>query len=429
MLKMRKIFLIGLIIVIFLPFKLYGKSVFSLRDAVLFALKNNPELKTYELKIKEAEFNKKQTISAFLPTVSLVYNFQRSDEGNGFPATNFSSIGPELSWNIFNGFQDWYSYKEFSMLLNFQKQEEKSKAVEIAFQVVQTYLEYFKQKAFYQSALKDLKDAQTVLELVKQKYKQGLCSYADLLDAEAKVKKAKFEVTKYLYTAEIAKAELLTLLNLDISKISEIEFLPPDTKSLEVKPIEFYINFALKNNPQLKAINYAISAQEAKVKAVKGEFLPSVDLYVQYYKTSQSLSLYPSKDQEFTAGIKITFPLFLGGKRYFELEKQETALKEKVLQKRSLKLNIAKEVFSCYKSLESAKQKYLASQEWLKKVEEDYKVVKEKYNQGVAGIVDLTTVYARLASARAEVIDSKYDLIKKYYELKKTVGIIPGLEP
>ncbi|NPA40630.1 MAG: TolC family protein [Thermodesulfobacteria bacterium] len=426
---LKRYSIILILIILFLPIKLYGKTVFSLRDAIIFALKNNPELNLYKLKVKEAELSKKQAFSQFLPSLSITYNYQRSDQGKGLPTTNFSSIGPELSWNIFNGLQDWYNYKELSMLLKAQKQEEKNKTIELAFQIVQAYLDYLKQKAFYQSALKSLEDAQTILSLVKQKYKQGLCSYADLLDAEAKVKKAKFEVTKYLYTAEIAKAELLTLLNLDISKISDVEFLPLDTKNLKVQPLSTCVQVALKNNPQLKEVNYTIYAQQARVNSVKGEFLPSIDLYLQYYKTSPTFSLIPEKDEEFTAGVRITIPIFWGGKRFFELEKQETILEEKKLQKRSLKLSVVKEVFSSYKSLESAKQKYLASQEWLRKIKEDYEVVKEKYEQGIASIVDLTTVFARLASARAELISAKYNLIEKYYELQKTMGIIPGLKP
>jgi len=61
-------------------------------------------------------------------------------------------------------------------------------------------------------------------------------------------------------------------------------------------------------------------------------------------------------------------------------------------------------------------------------MEEDYKIIKEKYKNGLASIVDVTTILARLSEARAQVINSKYDLLQAYYILQKSLGYIPGLQ-
>lgn len=404
--------------------KLWAIQTLSLEDAILIGIKNNPQINIAS-KIKEQYLYQKEFVKAgFFPYLYAEYSFQRLDQGKNAPNIDYQKWGPYLNWNIFSGFSTWHSYKEALLLISSQDENIKTTILNISLNIVQAYLEYFKQKALYEAALSDLEDAKILLKLAQKKYEVGLSPYADVLDAQARVKEAEFNVTSYKYTSEIAKANVLTLINYDLTKINEFEFLPVEEKILVIKDLNEIIIKGLKNRPELKAKEKEILAQQERIKSVKGEFYPSIDLFSSYYKYENL----PTYDEEFIAGVKVTFPIFLGFSRFAKLKKEKAVLEQKNFEKIYTELNIKQEIFSSYKNWQTAKENYETALAWLKSIEEDYRIVQKKYEEGLASIVDVTTLLARLSQARAQVAVSKYNWIYSYYNLQKSLGLIPEIE-
>lgn len=404
----------------------FAKEVLSLKELIVIGLKNNPQIQV-AIKSKESSiFYKDYVRSGFFPFLYLKYEFDRKDPGKGLPNQEVHSFGPYLNWNVFSSFSTWYSYQEALKLISAQDFMVKKTILDVSLNIIQAYLEYFKQKALYEAALVDLEDAKTLLRLAKKKYEVGLSPYADVLDAEAKVKQAEFNVTNYKYTADIAKAKVLTLINYDVLKVEEIEFLPLDEKNIEIKDLNFYLKTALEKRPEVKAKENEVLAQEDRVKSIKGKFGPTVDLFSSYYQVDDKF--FPDKQNEFTAGFRITLPIFTGFQRIAELNKEKTGLEQKKLEKLNTELQIKQEVFTSYKNYQTAKENFESALAWLKSMEEDYRIVQKKYETGLASIVDVTTLLARLSEARSKVAVSKYNLIYSFYELYRMTGVIPELD-
>ncbi|MGC9142108.1 MAG: TolC family protein, partial [Caldimicrobium sp.] len=402
-----------------------AKKVLTLSEAVILAIKVNPQISS-ALKQREEFFYQKNIIRAeFFPKIFLDYTYQRTDLGKNLPEYNTHLFGPFLTWNIFSGFSTYYAFKEALYYLALQDENLRGKINEIALTTIKTYLDYFKEKSLLEAALSDLEDAKNILKLAKKRYEVGLSPYADVLDAEARLKEAEYKVTNYKYLSEISKAKLLILLNEDLTKIEEYELLPIEEKDLTLKALPEYIAKALKLRPEILSKEKEILAQESRLKSVRGEFFPSIDLFANYYK--EDSKFFPDSNFQFQAGIKITFPLFTGFSTVSKLQKERATLEKKHFERRELELNIQHEVFSNYKIFETSRENLAASLALLAKLEEDYRIIQKKYENGLASIVDLTTVMARLSEARSNVALSKYDLIFNYYNLLKSTGEIPGL--
>ncbi|PMP63106.1 MAG: hypothetical protein C0197_03330 [Caldimicrobium thiodismutans] len=412
---------------IFLAFssQALAKKVLTLSEAVSLAIKANPQISS-ALKQREEFFYQKNIIRAeFFPKIFLNYTYQRTDLGKNLPEYNTHLFGPFLTWNIFSGFSTYYAFKEALYYLALQDENLRGKINEIALTTIKTYLDYFKEKSLLEAALSDFEDAKNILKLAKKRYEVGLSPYADVLDAEARLKEAEYKVTNYKYLSEISKAKLLILLNEDLTKIEEYELLPIEEKDLTLKALPEYIAKALKLRPEILSKEKEILAQESRLKSVRGEFFPSIDLFANYYK--EDSKFFPDSNFQFQAGIKITFPLFTGFSTVSKLQKERATLEKKHFERRELELNIQHEVFSNYKIFETSRENLAASLALLAKLEEDYRIMQKKYENGLASIVDLTTVMARLSEARSKVALSKYDLIFNYYNLLKSTGEIPGL--
>jgi outer membrane protein TolC len=402
-----------------------AKKVLTLSEAVSLAIKANPQISS-ALKQREEFFYQKNIIRAeFFPKIFLNYTYQRTDLGKNLPEYNTHLFGPFLTWNIFSGFSTYYAFKEALYYLALQDENLRGKINEIALTTIKTYLDYFKEKSLLEAALSDLEDAKNILKLAKKRYEVGLSPYADVLDAEARLKEAEYKVSNYKYLSEISKAKLLILLNEDLTKIEEYELLPIEEKDLTLRALPEYIAKALKLRPEILSKEKEILAQESRLKSVRGEFFPSIDLFANYYK--EDSKFFPDSNFQFQAGIKITFPLFTGFSTVSKLQKERATLEKKHFEKRELELTIQHEVFSNYKIFETSRENLAASLALLAKLEEDYRIMQKKYENGLASIVDLTTVMARLSEARSNVALSKYDLIFNYYNLLKSTGEIPGL--
>lgn len=403
----------------------YSKEVLTLREAIEKALKANPQI-TIAIKQKEEFFFQKNIVRAeFFPKLYLSYTFQRVDAGKGIPTRDSHLFGPTLNWNIFSGFSTYYSFKEALYYLYSQDEVIRQKILEVALAVVNAYVEYFKQKALLEAALADLEDAKILLKLATKRYEIGLSPYADVLDAEARLKEAEYKVTNYRYTEDIAKAKVLLLLNEDLQNFDNYEFLPLEERELEVSPFSELIKKALTLRPEITFKEKEILAQKERIKSVRGEYFPSIDLFTSYYKTDKSF--FPDRDYQFLAGIKINFPLFTGFSTPSKLQKERATLEKKTIEKRALELNIQEEVFSAYKQFLTARENFISAKAMLEKLKEDYRTMQKKYENGLASIVDLTTTLARLSQARTQVALAQYEIIFKNLQLKKAIGEIPGL--
>lgn len=404
---------------------LYAQEKLSLKDTIERALKNNPQI-LLALRQKDEFFYLRNLVrSEFFPKLYLSYTYEKRDMGKNLPTVDSHLFGPFLNWNIFSGFSTYYSYREALYYLSSQDENIRQKILTVALDVIKAYIEYHQQRALYEASLTDLEDAKLIYKLAKKRYEVGLSPYADVLEAEARLKEVEYKLTNYKYTAEIAKAKVLLLMNEDLDKIEKYEFLPLEKGDLEIKPYSELIKKALKLRPELAFKEKEILAQREKIKSVRGEYFPSIDFFTSYYKSDKSF--FPDRDFQFLTGIKITFPLFTGFSTPSKIEKERASLEKKVFEKRNLELAIQEEVFSSYQAFLTAKENLLSAQAMLDKLEEDYRVVQKKYENGLASIVDLTTIMARLSQARTQVSIANYNIFLFYYQLVKTIGEIPGL--
>ncbi len=429
---MKKIFLTIFLFsfFIFLNFGLtsqvQAKRVLSLKEAVSIAISQNPEISA-AIKEKESTIFKKSIVRAeFFPKLYLSYNYQRQDLGKNSPSVDAHQFGPSITWNAFSGFSTWYAYQEALKLIEVSDALVQAKINNIALKVVSAYLDYLKTKSLYEASLNDVEDAKVLLKLAQKRYEVGLSPLADVLDAEAKLKETEANSINYKYTAEIAKTNLLTLLNLSVLEAKDTELLDFPEELLSDVDFEGLLSLAKKKRPELLAKEKEILAQENRIKSVRGEYFPSVDLFTSYYRVDKSF--FPDRDSIFTFGVKINLPLFTGFSTPSKLSAERATLEKKNFEKRALELSIEQEVFSAYQNYLTKKEYYSASLAWLKKMEEDYRIVKRRYENGLASIVDLTTTLARLSQARSQVATSRYEWYRSYFVLKHSAGFIPGLE-
>ncbi|MCB0751496.1 MAG: TolC family protein, partial [Ignavibacteriae bacterium] len=173
------------------------------------ALNNREELKQLGLVSKVFGDKESIQISKYLPGISFAADYGFQGEKYQFDKDHdYWMASVVLQWNLFNGLRD-YEQKEQAEIerkkVETQIEELKKK---IALQVMEAYKNY-------ESSFKSIKSAQEILislkasfRIVDKKYKEGMTSYIEFLDARNKLTQSEIGEILAVYDFRQKESEL-----------------------------------------------------------------------------------------------------------------------------------------------------------------------------------------------------------------------------
>ena len=398
-------------------------KVYSLKDCILVALKNNPEI-GYSIFGKKAQtYNVNMVVSQFFPVIDINSYWKRYDARNLNPQTE-TYWGISASWDIFTGFSTLRSYQMERLNLGAAREKVRETMIEVAYQVIKAYTDLLTKKALVQARKKSLEDARKNYELVKRRYEVGLSPYADLISAKSRLESASHDLIRAKTELEKARGALNVVMGFSVIKRVDIKEFSLSFK--KTPDFESVLKNAIANRPEIKQAELSISAQSKKVSVIKSEFLPTVSVQGEYGKYDESF--FPDDRYAWSVKAFVKIPIFSGLSSVWKLKREKANLQRARFNYKMVELSVEKDVWNAYQELLSAKKQLEAARKYLQSAEEDMKVMRGKYMNGLASVVDLTTTEAHLADARSKFVEAKYNIVKAYYALIKAEGFIPGLE-
>ncbi len=181
-------------------------SKYSLPELISIALKNRVILKYQKSLIKESKDYEALVKSTYLPQAYVEARYGYSDEIPGIPYyQNLVSAG--LSWKIFNGLQRFHKVHQAFLAFKQSKTSYQKTEDNIKLQVTSVYEELKTAEKDIALAHAELKDAKEHYKIASEKYKAGLGTNTDVMDAEDYLTQARTDVvkSKYYYTLAVYK--------------------------------------------------------------------------------------------------------------------------------------------------------------------------------------------------------------------------------
>lgn len=296
--------------------------------------------------------------------------------------------------------------------------------LDITEETIKAYLNYLKAKALLNAQDRHLETVRYYLRTAKKKVDVGLGSKEELLRWRSEEAEAKSDVLEAQSQLRIARNYLNQLMNTD----QETPFIEQDVNLETLKyyiggerilpylenfdDLEVFLGFlvqeSIESSYALKALRLAIGAQRS-VKNVtlrkfilpevsaQGSFTHTIDRDFSSSNTSAAIRQLgtdlglggDNRDNQWVAVIKLTYPLFEGGNRMFEYNKEKAVLErllfEYELKEQEIELKVRESAYDLYYSW----PKIYFSAEALKNSSENLAVVQGKYAQGIASITDL----------------------------------------
>ncbi|PLX95553.1 MAG: hypothetical protein C0619_01200 [Desulfuromonas sp.] len=192
---------------------------------------------------------------------------------------------------------------------------------------------------------------------------------------------------------------------------------------------------ALNNSPELEALQYDRQALQFDLKAVRGRYLPKLDLSLGYglEQYSDDLSRKPGADPADDdwdslgrADLKLTQNLYSGGETRSRVSIQEAVLDSANFQLQAIAQSIALDAVAAHLDVYRLR-KVVALAEMNLAVHEDIQQsLAEREKAGAGSIADVTLASARQARAEAILSQSQEELARALANYARVVGGLPG---
>ena len=423
----------------------------TLQDAVQLALNNNYTLNASRQGAKAASWGVKRAYSDFMPTINLGLRFVRLDNGtldraNAFynfvndPA-NREFLPDELRRNVRPGaFQNSYGpsisvtqpiFTGGALLANLNAAQATDLRAQADLQnteqqtilnVQQAYFGVLKAHELLAVARDYLQATEEHLNSARKKVEAGLRSRAEILRWE--VQKATAESQVIL--AENGLAVANTSLNQVLGVEMNTEYSLALVEDVEVKvpaTLEEQTTLALQRHPGLHVLQANVELASAQTQVARSNFVPKVALAYDYsWEANDTFAL--DSYHQWSLGIVATFPIFNSFRDYTGYQQARQSTKQMENLREDYKRTLALQVKQASLNLEAAQKRVNIAEKAKAEAEENYRIIKNSYEVGLASNLDYLDAQNANTQARWNHIDARFDYLLAKTELARAVGVL-----
>lgn len=285
---------------------------------------------------------------------------------------------------------------------------------------VQAYYQFFAAQSAVESAREAEKSAQASLNAASARYKAGVATPADKLQAQTVYSQAVLNRIQAEGNARNAQGVLANSMGMDAN--FSLNVVPPAVASPDARfaqDVGKLIEAARQQRPELAAAEAQVKAARASVEVARAAGMPNISLAANAGRTHSSLS---DTSNSSALGVSITFPLFTGYNHTYRIRAAEEQVETRLAQQERLRQQVALEVWQAYQGVVTGTQAVASSADLLASATQSERVAAGRYKAGVGTILELLTAQSALASARLQNIQALFNWQLAKASLAQAIG-------
>ena len=410
------------------------KKHLSLDEAIRLGIENSKTLKIDDAKIKQATAKYLEAKNNQLPSLSVSgsaialtnadvdFKIAAGGMGSNAPKANSAFLGQlSASLPLFAGGRIRYGIQSAEYLIEASKLNSENDKTAVAYNVSQAYNNLFKS----QQAIKVLKENLTASQERDATFlrleNNGVIARNDRLKANLQTTNIEVQLLEAENNFNIANINMDLLLGLP--ETTEIEIDENYIKEeFEDQPLEYYMTQAINNRKDLLAIDYQKKAAALGTKAAKAEHLPTVGLTGGYVAAEIPKILTITNAANIGIGLKYNIDNLW--KKNSSLETAKAQEEQLSATNELLNDQIKITVNQDYQNAQLSKRKIAVYQKALEQSNENYRITKNKYDNGLATMTDLLDANAIKISSNVNFINAKADAVLAEIKLQETTGVL-----
>ncbi len=405
----------------------------TIQKAVSIALKNSDASKIADTKISSAESELNISKNLQYPDVKLSGQYlyltnadvnlkispgeSSSSTGNSStPKVNQLLLGQaNVSMPLFSGFKLKNTIKASDNLYKAAAFSAKNDKEQLSIHVINDFLNLYKATKTIDLIQENLKSAhQRVIDFLAME-QNGLLARNDLLKAQLQESNIQLSLDEAKKNKHILNYKLVTLLKLP--KNTQIETLDPD---FNLVSSQLKIDTDLSSRGDLEALRYKEEASKNQIKVAKSKYFPSLALTGGYIALDLQNAITVNNAMNVGLGISYNLSDIFKAKSDIKLAKSKTQELEYTINMVSDQIKV--EIENAKEDYELALKNYNVYSESEIQALENYRIVKDKYDNGLVDTNDLLEADVDQLQAKLNVTYAKANISQKYYELLSAQG-------
>ena len=346
-------------------------------------------------------------------------NSGSSSSSSSFPNVNQLMLGQaNVSMPLFAGSKIQNSIKASENLYKAELANSAQTKEQIALKVVEYYANLYRAQKAVELITENLKSAQQRVTDFTDLEKNGIIARNDLLKAQLQQSKVQLSLDEANKNVTVLNYYLVTLLKLPEEYRIGIDIHQFDNNQA-INLLDSEQN-AIKNRKDLEAIHLIQKANENSIKIAKSSYYPSLALVGGY--TALSLQNVVTVTNALNVGLGLSYNL----SSIFKNGKEVKVAKSKALETQQteavLTENIKIQVQEAIENYNLALKQNLVYEEAITQATENYRIVKDKYDNGLATTNDLLEADVEQLNSKINHAYAKANILLKYYEMLSASG-------
>ena len=307
-------------------------------------------------------------------------------------------------YSLFAGGRDYYTYRAAARRADAGREMLRGTEVDVAMQARLDYIAAVRETENLQVLVDLLRNIDERLRVTREQFEAGrVPRYYVLRDEAERANVLQMQATTQS-RADLALVALKTTLGIDLASAITL------SERLEYAPVALSVDEGIReaseSQPELKAAIKQREAAEAEVRAAYGNYFPQVSLSYMYdwlWTKNQNDS---RSNDGYSVGVVVTLPLFDGLMRENALKTAKSKLERTVQAEGLVRQQIAKDVNQAALMLTAADKGVAAGRTGLELAEEDFRVVRERFESGRGIQVEVLDAQVALTRARFNIVNA-----------------------
>jgi outer membrane protein TolC len=430
--KINQLMLFGIFFIGISSIEAQEKTSLTLDEAVKMAWEKSNEVTLANTKVNTKKYELQEVKNNQYPDLKISGQYQRLTKAsidmhnNGDTASSDPMPSPDqamlgmanLSLPIFAGFKIQNSIKASDNLYEAESSYAAKTKEDVALRTITYYTALYKAQKTLDLLDENQKQAKQRVTDFTELEKNGIIPRNDLLKAQLLVSKTQLSIDEANNNINNINFYLTTLLKLEPSvklAVNEADFFNLKTSNAPTSDV-----LALENRKDLEAIRFQQKASEANVKIARSGYYPSLSLLGGY--TALDLKDFITVKYAMNFGLGLSYDLSGILKNSANVKVAESKALEVKNTEAVMTDRIKVEVQKSLEDYDLAINQSVVYDEALLQAAENYRLVKDKFDNGLSDTNDLVEADVEHLNAKINTALSKATIIQKYYELLSVSG-------
>jgi len=427
--RLSKIALLLMIIPLAAP--LYAQREWTLQECILYALENNLNIKQQSLAIEQNRNQLEQSKWALAPNLSTRagYNFSwgRSVNTqelliieNQLSQSGSASIGTDI--DIFRGLQKVNTIKSNQVQLEISGQEVEKLKNEISISISQTFLEVILAQEILEMAKLSRESVMEQVARTQKFVEAGNLAHSSLLEMQAQLATEHVQVVNAQNMLRTNYLTLVQLLDLPVDTDFGVA-VPPlniDTVTFAGAHVEQLYQIS-QSLPEIQIGEYNLQRSEHQLAISRGQRFPSLSFSAglsTYYNPDY---IHPIDPTHFFGqinarkspymGFSLSFPILTSRTISTNIRNAKLGVQQAQIDTKNRQQQLYKVIQQANNEAISAFERYKATLQNVKSMEESVRYVQQKLEVGMVSGTDYTVAKTNLFRAQSDNLQAKYQYV------------------